>query len=89
MVNNRLKKVCSEWGVKFVATYKMTIRAGKPVTELYADGLHLTELGVKRVRQFFCMRLSEMGNKPLNARESSIYLKRWQWNKNMSNWVTY
>jgi lysophospholipase L1-like esterase len=81
LINRSLKFSCRSWGAKFVASHKLMLKHGKPVSEFYHDGLHLSEAGTRRLRQYLSQRLADLGNKPANDNNSSHYLKRPQWSK--------
>jgi lysophospholipase L1-like esterase len=79
LINSKLRDLCTQNKCHFVASYKVFLKKGKVEPGLYIDGLHLNIHGTKRLRQFFCQRLSEMGSKPTNPFSSAFYLRRAQW----------
>jgi hypothetical protein len=79
-LNRQLKVKCMEWGVKFVAAHKITLKFGKPINDLFYDGIHLKQPGVIKLRQYLSQRLAEYGTKAVNQTHGqSIYLRRQGW----------
>jgi lysophospholipase L1-like esterase len=84
-VNHLLRNLCVAKRCFYVASNKVFYRSGSLCPDLFSDGLHLSMLGTKRLRQFFCQRLSELGCKPANPFCYASYLRRTEWHhKNLS-----
>jgi hypothetical protein len=77
--NCLLRDLCVRRKCFYVASTKVFFKAGKLCHELFVDGLHLSKEGTKRLRQFFCQRLAELGTKPSNPYCHSYYLRRCEW----------
>jgi hypothetical protein len=86
-INNNLRWTVPSWGCHLVASHKFTFRNRQPIADLFEDGLHLNRSGTLKLRQFLSQRLSEHGVKPNGPRQVSIYLKRFQWSKNIKNYI--
>jgi lysophospholipase L1-like esterase len=80
-VNNQLKAECTKQNMFYIATNKLFLKSGKPVSEYYYDGLHLTSTGVMRLRQMFSQRMAALGNKPTTHTSAAVYFRRHQWSK--------
>jgi lysophospholipase L1-like esterase len=79
-INKILRDMSKTWNVAFVASHKITLKFGKPKTEMYYDGLHLNAAAVKKFRQFISQRLCEYGTKPsILISGSNYYYRRIHW----------
>jgi lysophospholipase L1-like esterase len=78
-INKKLKSLCLEHNIYFAASYKPFVKYGKVCSQYYYDGVHLTQQGTFRLRQFMSQRLAEYGNKPLDLEGHSTYLIRPEW----------
>jgi lysophospholipase L1-like esterase len=78
-VNHLLRDLCVKKRCFYVASDKVFYKSGKLINELFTDGLHLNMTGTKRLRQFFCQRLSELGAKPTNPFCHAHYMRRNEW----------
>jgi lysophospholipase L1-like esterase len=81
-LNQKLKTFCHDHHLGYVATHKITLKYGRPITDLYYDGIHLKDTGVRKLKQFLSQRLAEYGNRPTQLGFTSTYLKRSHWQKN-------
>ena len=62
-VNKALENVCINRKVQFLKTYRIFLKAGKPIRSLFAikdQGLHLNLEGSRRLRQFFINTVSHL-----------------------------
>jgi lysophospholipase L1-like esterase len=83
-INKELNRLCPRWGAKYIASFKLFIKYGRPVDDYYSDGLHLNANGTRRLRQFLSQRLAELGNKPSQEMSGiNTYLKRSIWSNNL------
>jgi lysophospholipase L1-like esterase len=78
-INHLLKELCAKNGCHFEASYKVFYKKNKTDPNLFTDGLHPSMTGTKRFRQFYCQRLSEMGNKATSPFSKHLYLRRSEW----------
>jgi lysophospholipase L1-like esterase len=80
-VNKLLKLECRKQNLSYIATNKLFLKYGSPLSDYFYDGLHLSPAGVMRLRQMFLQRLSSLGNKPTTHTSVSLYFKRFQWSR--------
>jgi hypothetical protein len=79
-INKSLRDLSKSWGTSFVASHKITLKAGRPISAMYYDGLHLNMPAVKKFRQFISQRLCEYGSKPtIYISGSCHYYRRSEW----------
>ena len=63
VVDKELENLCIKRKVQFLKTFRIFLKAGKPIRSLFAikdQGLHLNLEGSRRLRQFFINTISHL-----------------------------
>jgi hypothetical protein len=81
-INRRLRELSKVDNFSVVMSHKITLKAGKPITDMFYDGLHLNQPAVKKLRQYLSQRLAEYGSKPESIISGkTYYLRRCEWSQ--------
>jgi lysophospholipase L1-like esterase len=83
-LNSKLKTLCKEHRIRFVASHRLSLCQGRPIENIFYDGLHLNDVGVRKLKQVFSQNLAEHGNRPTREGFESHYFRRSEWKTHTS-----